>query len=66
MPVNLNVIIWICKLMKINLAVSGLVIDLMNRADKIISKHGGAIHWTDLCRYLGVNFGRGRCFSMLS
>jgi hypothetical protein len=29
---------------------------------EIISKHGGAIHWADSCRYLGVNFVCGRFF----
>lgn len=29
---------------------------------EIISKHGGVIHWADSCRYLGVNFVRGRFF----
>ena len=29
---------------------------------EIISKHGGAIHWADSCRYLGVNFVGGRFF----
>jgi hypothetical protein len=29
---------------------------------EIISKHGGAIHWENSCRYLGVNFVCGRFF----
>jgi hypothetical protein len=32
------------------------------QCSEIISKHGGAIHWADSCRYLGVNFVSGRFF----